>query len=101
MPLGPQAGEIQAMLDDFGVPVTIGGVMARCVVRDSDEEIAASSASVLVGRAVMLRAAPGAFPAAAQGANAVVDYPAPGTSYKVVLVRRDNVNHTSIVVAKV
>ena len=84
-----QKADIQHMLDEFGVPVTIGGVTAKCIVSDSDEEITAGANSVLVGRAVICRADRDAFPAAAQGVAAVVDYPAAGTSYTVVSVRRE------------
>lgn len=77
------------MLDDFGVPVTIAGTTARCIVNDSDEEIARDANAVLIGRAIVLRADRDAFPGAAQGVAATVDYPAAATSYKVVSVRRD------------
>lgn len=73
----------QQALDEFGVPVTIAGTTARCFVDDSDEEIAAETNSLLVGRSHRLRAATGAFPNVAQGATAVLD----GVTYDVVLVR--------------
>lgn len=84
-----KADDVQLMLDEFGVPVTIGGVTAKCIVKDSDEEIASSSNSALVGRAIVLKAARDTFPAAAQGAAATVDYPAVGTAYTIVSVRRE------------
>ncbi len=95
-----KADDIQLMLDEFGVPVTIGGVTAKCIVRDSDEEIASSVNSVLVGRAIVLKAARDTFPAAAQGVAATVDYPAVGTSYTIVSVQRES-QLVAITVAKV
>lgn len=93
--------DVQLMLDGAGgVPVTIGGATARCLVDDTDEVVATSLNTTLVGRALVLRAARDAFPAAAQGVAATVDYPAPGTSYTVVLVRRE-INTAVIAVAKV
>jgi len=96
MPLPlPFKSDIQPMIDGFGVPVTIGGATARALVDDSDEIVASvfdgsRTASVLVGRAVVLRADRDAFPAAAQGVAATVDYPAAGTDYTVVSVRRES-----------
>ena len=75
--------DIQPMLDDFGVPVTIGGVTAKALVNDSDEEIASGANAVLIGRAVVLLAHRDAFPAAAQGVAATVD----GAAYTVVGTR--------------
>jgi len=92
--------DIQPMLDEFGVPVTIGGVTAKCIVNDSDEEIASGANALLIGRAIVSRADRDAFPAAAQGAAAAADYPAPGTAYTVVSVRRD-INTVAITLAKV
>ena len=72
----------QQALDDFGVPVTIAGVTARCLLNDSDQEMAAETNSVLVGRGHILRAATGAFPGVAQG-NAVT---LGGVAYEVIKV---------------
>src|SRR3989304_6310315 len=91
--LVPQYGfdaDLQPMLDGLdGVPVTIAGVTAKCSVRDSDQGVAAGAPSLLIGRAILLRAKSGTFPGAVQGAAATVDYPTAGTSYKVVSARRD------------
>jgi hypothetical protein len=92
--------DIQPMLDEFGVPVTIGGVTAKCIINDSDEEIASGANALLIGRAIIARADRDAFPAAAQGVAATADYPAAGTTYEVVSVRRD-INTVSITLAKV
>mgnify|MGYP001559377938 CR=1 FL=1 len=92
----------QRMLDEFGVPVTVAGVTAKCLVNDSDEEIAAGVSSVLVGRAIIARCATGAFAGLVQGAAATADYPTAGTAYKIVSVKRDRPgDFTSIVLAKV
>ena len=88
MPSFFRAQDTQPMLDDFGVPVTIAGVTAKCIIRDSDEEVAASASSVLVGRAIVADAVLATFPGAVEGAAATADYPAPGTDYKVIGVRR-------------
>ena len=101
MPLPlPFKEDVQRMLDDFGVPVTIGGITAKCIVNDSDEEIASGVSAVLIGRAIIARADRDAFPAAAQGVAATSDYPAAGTAYTVVSVRRD-INTVAITLAKV
>jgi len=107
----PQYGfdsDIQPMLDGLGgISVTIAGTTAKCQVRDSDEEVAAAASSILIGRAILLRAKTGAFPTLVQGLAATVDYPTAGTSYKVVSVRHDGPagqstgQFTTIVVAKV
>jgi len=62
-----------------------------------------AASSLLIGRAILLRAKSGTFPGAVQGAAATVDYPTAGTSYKVVSARRDGPTgqFTTIVVAKV
>lgn len=73
----------QEFLNEFGTPVTISGVTAKCFVDDSDEEMAAETSSVVVGRGHHLRAATGAFPDVAQGSTATMD----GISYRVVSVR--------------
>jgi len=80
--------DIQPMLDEFGVLVTIAGVAAKCMVNDSDDELATGASGALVGRVIGLVAKTGTFPGATQGAVATVDYPAAGASYKVVSVRR-------------
>ena len=95
-----QKSDVQQMLDEFGVPVTIGGVTAKCIVNDSDEEIASGVNALLIGRAIIARADRDAFPAAAQGVAATADYPAAGTAYTVVSVRRD-INTVAITLAKV
>lgn len=106
MPLPlPFKSDIQPMLNDMGVSVTIGGATAKALVDDADETIAGifdgnRTASVLIGRAVIVKADRDAFPAAAQGVAAVVDYPAAGTAYTVVSVRRE-LQLTLITCAKV
>jgi hypothetical protein len=72
----------QQALDEFGVPVTIAGVTAKCFLDDADEEMAAETSSLLVGRGHRLRAATGAFATVAQDDTAVLD----GVSYRVVKV---------------
>lgn len=90
--------ERQAFLDDFGVPITINGVTANCHLNDSDDEMAAETSSVLVGRGHLLRAAEGAFPNVAQGSTAIMD----GVSYRVVSVRLLSPGgYQRIVIAKV
>ena len=88
----------QQALDEFGTPVTIAGVTAKCFVNDADQEMAAEANSVLVGRGHILRAATGAFPNVARDATAVVG----GVSYKVVKVQLLHPgDYQQIVVAKV
>lgn len=102
MPLDQDA-DIQRMLDDCGVSVTVGATTAKCLVSDSDEQIASESSSVLIGRAIILDCKRGTFAGLAQGAALTADYPAAATSYKVVSVRRkeSKEQRISIVCAKV
>lgn len=93
--------DIQPMLDEWGVSVTVGSVTARCIVSDNDEQIAATANSVLVGRAITLRTVPGTFPALVEGVTVTVDYPAPATAYKAVAVRRVSTEHESVICARV
>lgn len=88
----------QQALDEFGTPVTIAGVTAKCFVNDADQEMAAETNSVLVGRRHILRAATGAFPNVAQGNTAVLE----GVTYDVVKVQLLHPgDYQQIVIAKV
>ena len=91
--------DVQQILNEFGIPVTIGGVTAKCIINDSDEEIATGTNAILIGRAIIARADRDAFPAAAQDVAATADYPTAGTSYTVISVRRD-LNTVAITMAR-
>jgi len=78
-------GDLQPMLDTFGVPVTIGAVTAKCVMDMTDQPIATAEDGQVMAREVTLRAVTGTFPAVAAGVSATVD----GVAYQVMEQLRD------------
>lgn len=76
------AAEIQAMLNDFGVDVTIAGVTAKGVVDRVDEELAIGLETRAIGKSIMVTVKSGALPGLANEATAIVD----GVSYKVTFI---------------
>lgn len=88
----------QQALDEFGEDVTIGGVTARCLVDDADDEMAADTNTVLVGRGHRLRAATGTFPTVAMDDSVTFR----GTTYTVVAVRLMHPgDYQRVIIAKV
>lgn len=73
------SGDIQALLDEFGIPVTVGAVTAKAVRDTQDEAVAAAEDGSIVGRMVSLVVKTGTYPTLAEGVAATVE----GTAYTV------------------
>jgi len=71
--------EIQAMLNEFGVDVTIAGVTAKGIVDRVDEELMVGLETHGIGKSIMVTVTSAAFPGLTNEAMAIVD----GVSYKV------------------
>lgn len=74
MPLPlPLKADIRLMLDDFGVPVTIGGVTVKGLLWKPDAQFLQDGESELIGRAVTVLIGTGDLPGLAVGASVTVD----------------------------
>jgi hypothetical protein len=71
--------EIQAMIDEFGVDVTIGAVTAKGIVDRTDEELALAGFSRGSGGAILVTVRTTTFPAIADGVAITVE----GSPYKI------------------
>ena len=76
------AAEIQMMLDEFGVDVTISGITAKGIVDRVDEEEAVGYQTHQIGKSIMVTGKTGTWPALAVEIVAIVD----GVTYRVVQI---------------
>jgi hypothetical protein len=91
--------DAQAVIDTYGVSVTIGGVTAKGLLRISDEPLAMSdqAGKLMATQATVLALTATFISVLAQGIAAIVD----GVSYKVVdFVRESSGFITRIYLAK-
>lgn len=78
MPSYYREAEIQAMLNEFGVDVVVGGTTVKAIVDRTDEEMIAAGFGTMVGKGIVVTAKTGAF-TISEGAAITVE----GTGYKM------------------
>ena len=81
MPVGYYgAADVQVVLNDFGVPVTLGATTANGVLDLTDIEEVRGEAATFTGKEIAVLVKTGTFAGLAQGATITVD----GVVYKVL-----------------
>jgi hypothetical protein len=79
-----RASDIDVMLAEFGVDVTVGATTAKAIVDVSDESVLQGQAADFVGEVVTITVKSGVFATLAEGDSLTAD----GVNYRVMRVQR-------------